>query len=625
MMNKKILFTLLVMAGMLVSTTGSVAAPGATPLGQAFTYQGRLDRDGQPFSGLCNFQFKLWDDPSAGSQVGSTVSQPGLMINDGLFTTQLDFGAGAFNGEARWLEVLVLCGSDSGYTTLGRQALTAAPYALYALGAPWGGLTGVPAGFADDVDDDTTYSAGEGLELDGTEFAIDPDQTQRRVAEFCATGYSIRVVNTDGSVVCEKDDGATYSAGNGLSLAGTTFSIDPAYTQRRVGGSCAVGSTIRTINSDGSVECQMDAPLNRSLNPSDIPFSTLDSIGDVGTDSSLTLGIDGLGLISYYDNTNGNLKVAHCNDPSCSTTSNYMLDSSGDVGIDISITIGSDGLGLISYYDITNQDLKVAHCNDINCSSASLFTIDSSGNVGRYTSTTIGTDGLGLISYHDGTNYDLKLAHCSNIQCSNATTYTLDSTGFTGYYTSITIVADGFGLISYRSDQDDGNLKVAHCNNIICSSATTYLLGYPGNDCWFTSITTGADGMGIISFINWAGSALKLAHCNYVNCNSATFTTLDTGADVGMYPSITIGEDGFGLISYYNANYGNLKVAHCDSTKCSSASIYTLDSTGNIGMWTSITIGADGMGLISYYDGTNSNLKVGHCSNTLCIPYFRRR
>ena len=31
------------------------------------------------------------------------------------------------------------------------------------------------------------------------------------------------------------------------------------------------------------------------------------------------------------------------------------------------MTIGNDGLGLISYYDYTNQDLKVAHCGNVAC------------------------------------------------------------------------------------------------------------------------------------------------------------------------------------------------------------------------------------------------------------------
>lgn len=43
------------------------------------------------------------------------------------------------------------------------------------------------------------------------------------------------------------------------------------------------------------------------------------------------------------------------------------LDGSGNVGQYSSVTIGTDGLGLISYYDATNGDLKVAHCSDLFC------------------------------------------------------------------------------------------------------------------------------------------------------------------------------------------------------------------------------------------------------------------
>jgi hypothetical protein len=38
------------------------------------------------------------------------------------------------------------------------------------------------------------------------------------------------------------------------------------------------------------------------------------------------------------------------------------------VGWYTSITIGTDGLGLISYRDQTNDDLKVAHCENTFCS-----------------------------------------------------------------------------------------------------------------------------------------------------------------------------------------------------------------------------------------------------------------
>jgi hypothetical protein len=45
-------------------------------------------------------------------------------------------------------------------------------------------------------------------------------------------------------------------------------------------------------------------------------------------------------------------------------------------------------------------------------------------------------------------------------------------------------------------------------------------------------------------------------------------TTLDGPVNVGQYTSVTIGADGLGLISYYDATNGNLKVAHCSDLFC---------------------------------------------------------
>ncbi len=98
-------------------------------MGTAFTYQGQLRKDGSPVNDTCDFQFSLYDD-SGGSPIGVRTTT-GITVTNGLFTVQLDFGAGAFQGDARWLEVAVRCTGDTGYLTLSpRQPLTPAPYAL---------------------------------------------------------------------------------------------------------------------------------------------------------------------------------------------------------------------------------------------------------------------------------------------------------------------------------------------------------------------------------------------------------------------------------------------------------------------------------------------------------------
>ncbi|MCI0396629.1 MAG: hypothetical protein L0332_00605 [Chloroflexi bacterium] len=141
-MNRQLLaLTLLVL--LLLSAPGATAhGPAITPAGApalsaSFTYQGRLTDGGSPTGGLYDFQFKLFDAASGGNQAGSPVTKDDVAVTDGLFTTQLDFGSAAFAGEARYLEISVRPGSSTGgYTTLlPRQELTAAPYALYSLGA----------------------------------------------------------------------------------------------------------------------------------------------------------------------------------------------------------------------------------------------------------------------------------------------------------------------------------------------------------------------------------------------------------------------------------------------------------------------------------------------------------
>ncbi|MBC7227361.1 MAG: hypothetical protein H5T61_09015 [Thermoflexales bacterium] len=125
----------LALSGSLVTAQGTGPQRGGAQaaLGTGFTYQGQLQKDGNPVNGNCDLQFSLWDAASGGSQVGSTQSKASVSVSNGLFTIpDLDFGTGAFTGAARWLAVAVRCPAGSGmYTNLSpRQALTAAPYAL---------------------------------------------------------------------------------------------------------------------------------------------------------------------------------------------------------------------------------------------------------------------------------------------------------------------------------------------------------------------------------------------------------------------------------------------------------------------------------------------------------------
>jgi hypothetical protein len=239
-------------------------------LGTAFNYQGQLKTDGDPVDGACDFRFSLYDAASDGAQVGVTLEREGVALAEGLFSVALDFGADAFHGDARWLEIAVRCAGDGDYTSLGRQALTAAPQALYALGAPWSGLTGVPAGFADGVDDvGAAWSlSGNSDTTPGTHFMgttddvplelrvngaptlrLEPNATSPNLiaghsSNSVSAGAPGATVGGGGSNLHPnriEDDFATVSGGSGNTASGLYGTISGGHRNTTIGPVAAVG------------------------------------------------------------------------------------------------------------------------------------------------------------------------------------------------------------------------------------------------------------------------------------------------------------------------------------------------------------------------------------------------
>jgi hypothetical protein len=118
----------------LMTTFIAFTANAAIAQGTAFTYQGKLSDNGSAASGNYDFEFKLFDAQTigTGTQQGATIQQLNVPVVNGVFTVQLDFGAAAFGGASRFLEIGVrLAGSANPFTQLSpRQPVTSTPYAI---------------------------------------------------------------------------------------------------------------------------------------------------------------------------------------------------------------------------------------------------------------------------------------------------------------------------------------------------------------------------------------------------------------------------------------------------------------------------------------------------------------
>src|ERR1700687_5475011 len=121
----------------LVLLTFVLLAAGNAALAQSttFTYQGRLQDTGTPANGSYDLQFTLWDAASGGTQQPQpspvTVTRASVLVTGGIFSVQLDFGANAFPGADRFLEIGVRPAGGGAFGILSpRQQTTSTPYAI---------------------------------------------------------------------------------------------------------------------------------------------------------------------------------------------------------------------------------------------------------------------------------------------------------------------------------------------------------------------------------------------------------------------------------------------------------------------------------------------------------------
>ncbi len=247
----------------------------ASPLGTAFTYQGRLNDTNGPVTGYYDFFFSLYDSANNETgQIGSSIPYWYTPVTNGLFTVSLDFG-NVFTGNATWLKIIVRTNYAAAWTTLSpRQPLTPGPHAVYASSAGAAGTaTNVVAGAVVDA------SVAAGANISDTKLAT--ISTAGKVANSATTASSANGANA----IVARDASGNFSAGT---VTAASFS----------GSGAGLTSVVPADNSVTSAKIQngtiLDADISASTAIVDTKLATIQTAGKVA-DTALSASVSKLG------------------------------------------------------------------------------------------------------------------------------------------------------------------------------------------------------------------------------------------------------------------------------------------------------------------------------------------
>ena len=218
----------------------------------AFTYQGKLGDGGTSATGTYDFQFKLYDALTGGNLQGTpnTITLTGVPVSAGTFTVQLDFGAGAFPGASRFLEISVKRPSDGSYTPLSpRQPITSTPYAQRSLNAEAIFIGGQRAfgvtGTA--TTPNTNTFAGVGAGINNTPL----DQSPIRGSFNSFFGRQAGGSNTRGNSNSFFGDLAGFANTGGDS--NSFFGVNAGFNNTLGGGNSSIGRHAGSSNTEGNL------------------------------------------------------------------------------------------------------------------------------------------------------------------------------------------------------------------------------------------------------------------------------------------------------------------------------------------------------------------------------------
>jgi hypothetical protein len=292
----------------------------------AINYQGKLNDGASAAEGAYQMRFRLFDAPSGGAQVGPTLADVAVTANQGIVSARLDFGAAAFAGGDRFLEISVRRNSGESYVTLSpREPITSAPYSIRSLSA----AQADSATNAQTANSSASFTGPLNGDVTGTQNATTVARLQGRPISAAAPTAGQVLKYNGATSQWQPDADNVASGGGGVGGNGTVGRI-PVFT-----GSTTVGDSL--ISQSGGA---LSLPSVAVFAPTASGHQT--NIGTPNSETGITFSGPGARADIRY---NGVLKIV--NGPG------------GIQGPGNGITIGTDGRVGVGTAPLSGRQLQV--------------------------------------------------------------------------------------------------------------------------------------------------------------------------------------------------------------------------------------------------------------------------